>query len=215
MIFLTETGFETPTSEGKNDRYINFFLKKGGKAEIVFLTEGERAKSFYQHKVKILGNWKTFTCLSCLGEPCPMCVYAEKSKNYFKAFQTVFTVLETSPYTDREGNVHTEPRKKLLVVGKKGLAHIKAMYDNLKDDGKSLLGARAAVSRGPGDLSIATGENYYYKGHMDLSTLSPEMREELDYSRYLAPDRAAMEEALALLDHKVDENPVGVPWEDK
>lgn len=213
MNFLTETGLEAPKGTSQNDKYIRFFLKKNTRSELVFLTEGERAKSFYEHKIKVLGNWRSFTCLSCMGEPCPLCAYAEKAKNFYKSFQTVFTVLETAPYTDREGNVHSEPRKKLLVVGKKGLAHIKAVHDNLKDEGRSLLGARVVVTRGPDEKSLSTGESFFYKNHLDLSTLPPEMREELDYGKYLAPNREEMEEALSLLDHRVEENPVGVAWD--
>lgn len=195
---------DAPKSEARDDgKYIRFWMKPATKTEVIFLTSASGTKSLYEHKVKVLGKWRTFTCLSCAGESCPMCVYADSTKGAWKSFATLFTVLSPWVKTEQDGTEKTVLQKKVLVAGKKSLNMLKLNYENLAEVGKDLRGAKFKVSRGPDKLSLATGDAYTYVGHVDLSSM--EDTSDLDYTKYFAPDREGMVEALESLTASFEE----------
>lgn len=218
MSFLKETGLEGLQNEGggDDDRFLRFFVKKGTTKEVIFLTEAETAKSFFEHRVKIGNTFNNFfTCLRCIGESCPMCEYSKQNdskdnQSYARA-GTLFTVLDVTPYENKDGKEVVTPRKRLLVAGSRMLTTISATYEVLKKSGHSLRGYKFIVQRTPKKMSLSTGDVWIPQGSVDLSDF--EDVDELDYQTILAPDRAKMEAALKRMVPEKVEEPEEVEWD--
>lgn len=216
MSFLERTGLEVPESDysGENSKFLRFWVKPGGNAEIIFLTEAESALSCYQHFCRVKGLITHHTCLSCIGKPCPMCAYAEKhGKNGpvgYKSRGAFFSILDVTPFKTREEKEVVRPQKRLLVAKKNFLGILNTYYENLKKGGHKLRGSRWSVGRSMVKTSPSVGDAYMYLGQVDLS--SYEDVDELDYETLLAPDENAMNEILQGLEGATQE-PDAVSWE--
>ena len=215
MSFLERTGLEVPETDfGSENKFLRFWVKPGGSAEIIFLTEAEEALSCHQHFCRVRGQITHHTCLTCIGEACPMCAYAEehgkKSAIGFKSRGTMFTILDVTPFKNREGKVIVRPQKRLLVAKKNFLGILNTYYETLKKGGHKLRGSKWDVGRSTAKTSPSVGDAYMYCGQVDLSEY--EDVDELDYQTLLAPDKAAMEEVLSDL-ADVDQEPDAPDWE--
>lgn len=109
-------GFATTKSdlEEKKDQQLRnsarrFWVKTDTYTDVIFLDE--RAISFREHKFWNPGGGGSdeFTCLGLAGA-CPACLDGHEAQKV-----TVFSIIDTSKWSDKKGNVH-ENEKKLLVV---------------------------------------------------------------------------------------------------
>lgn len=112
-----------------------FYMRLEDERQITFL-DGDFAETglldvpcFWEHQVQMNGRWDNwFPCLKEF-EPCPVCEDTGKDA----AFVYAFTVLNHTPWTDRDGNVH-EHEKQLYVCKRdtfKRLSHLAQNRDGL------------------------------------------------------------------------------------
>ena len=145
-----------------------FWIPKDGETQITFLDgaltpEGLLDTTTYlEHQVFMNGNWKNwFPCVSEV-EPCPIC----ESNNYHSVV-SLFTVIDHSQYTDRNGKVHKNERR--LFAAKRDT--LKRLQKLATRPGRSgLLGWTVGVSR-TGDKSAGVGSDFEFLEHNSIQDL--------------------------------------------
>jgi len=199
-MFLEETGLDVPEKESgaKSKEGRRFYLPNNGESEIIFLTDADKAKSFWEHKPKINGSFKqSFTCLRGVHDPCPLCEYANEHRKFWASFCTIMTVQNISVWSDKDGKEHTNNSKELLVLKKKSRNILAMSAKTLAKHGKGLRGAKFCVQRSGDEFSPGTGDVFTYIEHVDLSTL--EDPSELNYAELLAHDPEGVARAVDAL----------------
>lgn len=81
------------------------WMPPGSTREVVFVPPAESV-NLYEHGLRINGQWKgnQFTCLKGIDDGgCPICEEAGENTRYYVG---MFTVVDTSAWTDRRGNKH-------------------------------------------------------------------------------------------------------------
>lgn len=125
-----------------------FFLRSGESKTISFLDD--RAFSFMEHNYKHNGRWGNYA--TCIGRQngCPFCL---ADNNPYRV--TVFTVIDHSVFTDKQGKAVTDTKK--ILAAKEDQALI---LKRCKDQWGGLKGQRVVVTRGTGQRSPAWGESF-------------------------------------------------------
>lgn len=110
-----------------------FWVQVGGDRKIIFLDDFSLKQSiggmevdtvpfgFWEHQLKIDGNWKDPVFATCTGEGCLPC-----EKKFKRQHVGAMTILDISPYTDKEGKTVVKPWKKLMVAVTDALLIIEA-----------------------------------------------------------------------------------------
>lgn len=170
-----------------SSRYKPEFWLKSGKEfsrKVIFLDDP--GVGFNQHTLKIKD---AFEKLTCLDDSCPMC-----AANYYKTACFVFTVLDTTPYKDKNG-VEKPYYKKVLVIRGKAM---KQIIDSRREaNGGSLKGLKMQIMR-TNDKAPNSGDDYQVLGKVDLEKLpydKKEDRDAYDYEEMYAPLSASQVEA--------------------
>lgn len=106
-----KTGFNTVVEEAeRRDSEVKvpeLWMNVGHAKEVMFLDSTPAC--VHTHTVKVHGEWMTFTCLGDTGaEDVPCCEILGTKKRQFQGY---FTVVDLSPYKDRNGNVHVNEVK--------------------------------------------------------------------------------------------------------
>ena len=169
-----------------------FWLKEGEDRPITFLDGNLTAdglldtSSFNQHQVKMNGKFRNhFVCVE-EDEPCPLC----QMGNY-ATLVSLFTIIDHTPYTDRNGKVHVHERK-LFVAKRETMTRLQ----KLATRHGGLTGWTVNVNR-IGDKSPEVGTDFDFLEEQDLSELAavlklpPEGIVPYDYSKeikYLSAD---------------------------
>jgi hypothetical protein len=134
-----------------------FFVKRGGQRKITFLdgellegSEGGELSmvTYYEHNLYLNGHWRNFyVCTGNEQEPCPLC---EEGKT--RSLVAVFTVVDHTEYTDRNGQTHKD--QVMLLVAKRQTQKL-LEYKAVQHGG--LAGVTFNVARMDEDQSAAVG----------------------------------------------------------
>jgi hypothetical protein len=131
------------------------------------------------------------------GKRCPICEYANRSGDYERERVRVFTIIDTSEFTDKNGKLRKNT-KKLLAV-KKGTDEIlKLRWQDQREEGKNFFGLMMRVRRSKADKAPAVGDDWTALKHVDLEGF-PDVTE-FDIAETLKPDedkaRTLLEKAI-------------------
>lgn len=128
-----------------------------------------------EHQMKIDGSWRNwFTCLKSSGKPCPLCF--GKHRPYQAA---IYTVIDHSEWEDKQGNLHKDELK-LLVVKTSTPAFGMLKKESNKRGG--LRGCRYDVSR-QGEKAATIGDVWQF----DAKTELPDKIQPFNYLEIFAP----------------------------
>ena len=142
--------------ESSSSPYTNrFWMKTDDTKHITFLDGGLDEDgllitvSYYEHQVKMDGNWRNwFVCVS-ESEPCPICEDDQKP-----SLVSLFTIIDHSEFTDREGNVRSNNRTLYPVKGESF-----KRLQKLASKRNGLMGCTFEVSR-VGDKAPNVGSDF-------------------------------------------------------
>jgi hypothetical protein len=178
---------------GSNIRY---WMKAGTERKIIFLTDGDGCPVLYEHQVQLGGSWRNWiTCLEPLGQPCPICHWANTHDNQFARYKgQYYTIIDTTEFTDRAGKVRSN-EKRLLVAKKDTGEILKRKYLGRLEAKQSLRGAKFKVYRTEKEKSPNVGEDFEFLEMVDLSTI--EDSSDFDYAEILKPDAETARSAYA------------------
>lgn len=174
--------FDTGSQKRRNE----FWLKEGNDnaRKVIFLDDPQ--VGFSQHGLKIGDNFESVTCL---GEGCAAC-----AQNFYKTPAMPFTVLDLTPFTDKDGKERKYFKKVFLAKGKKVIEMLNARRDS---NGGTLAGIKMKIIRST-DKDPACGNDFIVEGKVDISKLQvekPEDRKPFDYEQLYAPLTASQLEA--------------------
>lgn len=178
-----------------------FWMPKGTERVIVFLTEGNQAPVIWEHQVKLGGSWRNwFTCLEPMGQPCPLCQWADSHNGQYGRYKAAFfTVIDTNAFKDKAG-VERKNLKKLLAAKKDTAEILKRKFLNRMEASEGKSGLKLAaykVYRTNSDKSAAVGEDFEFVKMADMSVF--EDASELNYSEILHPDVDGMRRVVGVL----------------
>jgi hypothetical protein len=146
-------------------------LKNGtsGRATVIdrFVIEEKNAFMFWEHGLKIDGNYRQYTCSRGAGWPCEPCEEGAK-----KSYVWALTVINHKKRKTESG-VTLQHTKELLIL--KGKA--KERMENLAKKGKLFRGAVFEFVRGDSETEVSTGAEIDYIGKRSdekLAELCPE-----------------------------------------
>jgi hypothetical protein len=164
----------------------NFFLKVDEDATIVFVDD--KGFGVNIHKVKVGDRWITLTCVKDFA-PCPICATGNRS-----SYVIYYTVIDTRPYTDREGKT-TKFRKVLFPAT--GVTLQSRIADE-KAEQNGLVGAVCYFKRYSAKEASA-GTLVKCKGKIDIAKkFGAEFTKPLDYLKILAPPTTEELESLGI-----------------
>jgi len=166
--------FDTGSQKRKNE----FWLKEGNEnsRKVIFLDDPQIG--FSQHGLKIGENFESVTCL---GEDCAAC-----AQNFYKTPAMPFTILDLTPYTDKEGKERKYFKKIYLAKGKKVIEMLNSRRDS---NGGTLAGLKMKITRST-EKDPACGNDFIIEARVDLKKLSVDKPEDLkpyDYESLYAP----------------------------
>jgi hypothetical protein len=99
-----------------------FWLKAGEERKVIFLDKDPF--TFWEHQVKLNNDYRNyFTCLQNMNQPCPLCKAGIK-----RYFVGLFSVIELSEWTDKDGKLHKNPVK-IMAIKQKALKVLKRHSD--------------------------------------------------------------------------------------
>lgn len=102
---------EKPPTGSSGDGPDRLWMKAGEERKLLFLDE--EPFCFYEHQLKIDGDWRNwFTCLQGIHPSCPLCTAGDK-----RYFVGALSVVDMTGWTDRDGN-HRDVGKRLLYMAK-------------------------------------------------------------------------------------------------
>lgn len=174
--------FDTGSSKKRNEFWVKVGIENA--RNVIFLDDPEIG--FAVHGLKIGDDFETITCA---GEDCPAC-----AKNYYKTPVMVFTVLDLTPFTDKDNKERKYFKKPFLAKGK---ATIEKINMRKSENGGSLKGLKIKITRTT-DKSAACGDDFVAVGRTDLSKLPVEKAEDLvpfNYEEIYAPLSASQIES--------------------
>ena len=137
-----------------------FWVKQDGEGLVTFLDGNLTSDglldtvSFNQHNLKINGKWRNYFVCVADNEPCPLC----EMDNY-PTLVALFTVLDHTKYTDRNGKVHQHERK--LFVAKRDTMK---RLQKLAAKRGGLTGWTVSISR-TGERSPEVGTDFDFEEH--------------------------------------------------
>lgn len=157
-----------------------FFVERGKEKHIIFLHEIDSALVIWEHQFQLMKkgklSWNNFaTCLRTTGSPCPLCRYAEDMGKFGRSAVQLFSVLDLTPWKDKQGVVHQY--SKVILAAKKGTQDILTRrHLELVQSGKpqGLKHAKFKVYRGPDDKSPAVGSEFTFVKYSELGKLPPD-----------------------------------------
>jgi len=196
-------GVQIPKDEKVNPTF-RFFVPKDKEKRIIFLHGIETSLTIWEHQFELMNkgklSWNNFaTCLASIHQPCPMCRYAEDMGKYGRTAVQLFSVLDLTPWKDRNGVDH--PYSKMVLAAKKGTqALLLRRHMDLVNDGKTqgLLHAQFKVYRAPDEKSPGVGSDYQFLKYSDLSKIPPEDAAPVSWDEF-APNPAYMAKCVARL----------------
>ena len=164
-----------------------FWLKPGlDKARKVIFID-DPVIGFKQHTFKVNDQFDKYTCLE---SDCPAC-----AKGYYASPVTVMTILDLTPYTDKDGK--QKPYYK-TIYAVRGQAMMNIIEARRSANGGSLAGIKMQIMRST-DKEPSSGDDLQVLGKVDLSKLPVESKEDLvalDYEKLYAPISASKLEAV-------------------
>ena len=177
-----------------------FWMPADSEKSVVFLTEDPFI--YLEHNWKEGSSYRNWaTCLDPLGEPCAHC---DRGDNKYQA--AAFTVVDCSPWTDKEGKEHRFTKR--LLIAKSGVwEKIERKRRSLKEDGHTLRGAAFKIYRGKDSKSPSVGEDFEFRKMIDLDNWEFKETDEYDYAEILAPKIGGMEGAATPDSSLLDEPP--------
>jgi len=166
-----------------------FWMPKDSEKSVVFLTE--EPFIYLEHNWKSGSSYRNWgTCMSPLDEPCGYC---DLSFNKYQA--AAFTVVDCSPWTDKDGNEHRFTKR--LFIAKSGVWEtIERKRRLLKEDGHTLRGAAFRIFRGKDPKSPGVGEDFEFRKMIDLDNWEFKDTDDYDFAEILMPNVDAMNEVV-------------------
>jgi len=161
-------------SAGNEKTAYRFFLKKGETREVLFLDDP--AFLYNEYSFKVGDDYKNYTSL---GDACPARLAGHRP---YPA--EAYTVLDLTPWKDKEGKEHKFSKRLLVVKGKK---MIEALAVHRQAVGGSLAGMKFKFVRTNADKSSAIGDTFIFVGKVKLDSLSEKDREPINYEEILMP----------------------------
>lgn len=159
---------------GRESKSWRFWVKKGESAEIIFLDDPQFLITEYSFKIG--DSYQNYTCA---GETCPALL-----RGYKPYPAQLYTVLDLTPWKDKEGKEHKFTKKVLVVKGKKSME----LLDHQRQAAKgSLIGVKMKMIRTNADKSSNIGDSFVISGKVKLDTLSESDRAPVDYEQEFAP----------------------------
>jgi hypothetical protein len=160
-------------------KVFRFYVPRGQERRITFLdgdldSDGELVMTaYYEHNLYMNGRWNNFfVCTGNEDEPCPIC---EEGK--MPAMVAVFTIIDHSEYTDRNGKTHKNQVK--LLVAKRQTQKL-LEYQAAKRGG--LAGITFDVARIDEDQSAAVGTSFDFVEKNEVDKILKKFKAEvLDY----------------------------------
>ena len=213
--WMAGEGFDTPmdTATDRNSSAIRYWMKQGEDKKVIFLTDAQKAKAIWEHRVKLgtgkkaWQNW--FTCLAPTGKPCPLCEWHDKFDEYRRTMSLFLTIVDTTSFVDYAGKTRSNV-KRLFVANKTATALLRRRIDKLTEQGQNLRGAMFDIHRSKIDKSCSVGDDFEYVKHVDLDSLPD--ADEFDYAELLKPDPEKVAACIEQL--KLERNAVAKPDEE-
>lgn len=198
---VNEATFDTnPKFEGPR----RFWLKSGTQKQIIFLSdaEGEYGPANFPEHTISCGRGKMrhrnfFTCLRVFGKPCPLCEMAEKWSHGYASQVYVFTILNITPWEDRNGQTHN-CTKELFVAKKTTIEALKIHAQNLKNANRPLRGTEFQVHRTTASKSPGAGDLFVPGQTYDIEQLRQHGLdvEPFDYEEIFTPKMEEIEDII-------------------
>ena len=190
----TELRKQQAEERKKNPQARRFWMPEEAETQITFLDgnlmeEGGLldAVSFWEHQVKLNGNFQNWFPCTKDDDACPICADGEKP-----SLVTLFTVIDHGSYEDKNGNLH---QNEIKMYACKRLTFKMLQKMATKRDG--LAGAKFDVSR-TGDKAANVGSNFEFVDKTPLDKiagkygLDPDVVKPIEYSeaiKYLPSEK--------------------------
>jgi hypothetical protein len=132
---------------------------------------------YYEHNLYLNGHWRNFyVCTGSEDEPCPIC---EEGKT--PSMVAAFTVIDHTPYTDREGKEHKD--QKMLLVAKRTTQQV---LEAVAVKRGGLAGVTFDIMRVDEDQSPAVGSMFDFIEKHDIEKVIKKYGAPYDYEKDLA-----------------------------
>jgi hypothetical protein len=189
-----------PATAKTGDRIFRYWMPPNSERQIVFLSAD--GVEFKEHSVKVAGKFESHTCLTMFDKPCPLCELAKKRNTGYATRKYAFSILDLTPYTDREGKEHKNVLK-LFAISDKVYQKIRRIHLNQVKNQGTLKGVKVnAIRLGIGPPSSpGSGEDFEFieaLSEKELLELNPKAKV-LDYETLLRPDESRVEEIARVL----------------
>ncbi len=170
--------------EDSENRIKRFWLKRGTERRVTFLDgslddNGELVlTTYYEHNLYMNGRWNNFfVCAGNEEEPCPIC-----EEGNLPAYCAVFTVIDHTKYTDRNGKSHKDDVS--LLVAKRQTQQLLEMQAAKRD---GLAGVTFDVARTNEEQAAAVGTMFDYVGKNPVKAICNKFKVTgpLDYEEVL------------------------------
>lgn len=170
------------------------WLKRDTSKELTFLDDAPFV--FVEHCFNYKNSWNNYeTCIAPMGKICAL----DDLDNCNCSEVAAFSVIDKSSYKDKNGKEHKN-EKRLYVVKKGAWEKLERRVKDLRDKGLSLKGATFKVFRGQDSKAPASGDDFEYQGHVDLSKVKdPEKVAPFDYLEIFKPDEDRIHRIAAYL----------------
>ena len=159
-----------------------FWVKRGGERRVTFLdgvldNDGElEMVTYYEHNLYMNGHWRNFfVCAGTEEEPCPIC---EEGKQ--PSMVAAFTVIDHTPYTDRNGKEHGD--QKMLLVAKRQTQQI---LEAIAVKRGGLAGVTFDIMRVDEDQSPAVGTMFDFIEKREIADVITAYGPPIDYEKEL------------------------------
>jgi hypothetical protein len=202
--WMVGTGKETDMQgEASTRKPFRVWMPAGESRKLVFLHEMETSPVIWEHQYQRMRDgkmrWNNFaTCHKPIDNQCPMCDFAAEMGKGQRTKVRLFSVLDLSPWVHK-GTGKTHAYSKVVLAAKiKTSDTIIRRYTSLIDQGKPLTGATFEVFRSKDSKSPASGDDYQYISHFDLTSIPEEDRKPHDWMIY-APDLAFLADEVRIL----------------
>lgn len=180
---------EQRRARDEESKVFRFFVPRGQERRITFL-DGDLdddnelvMTAYYEHNLYMNGRWNNFfVCTGNEDEPCPIC---EEGK--MPSMVAVFTIIDHSEYTDRNGKTHKDQPK--LLVAKRQTQKL-LEYQAAKRGG--IAGITFDVARIDEDQSAAVGTSFDFVEKNPVSKIKQKFGVDVynyeDIINYRSPD---------------------------
>lgn len=155
----------------QSDQPRRFWIPDGKETQITFLDGALDddglldAVTYWEHQLKINGNWRNWFACTQLDEPCPICDGTDSQPSLV----SVFTIIDHTEWKDSNGKVHKD-EKRLFVCKRETFRRLQKIA--AKKGG--LVGVTFDVSRN-GDKSPGVGDTFDFVDKRTLKALAKEL----------------------------------------